>query len=131
MMRISKFGAALLLASPLMTPAAFAQPPSRPAQADRTSPAPGSLTSPGVVSGYGNYWYPTGLPFPSVGGSAYINYGPGGSMGTYYSVPATPSFSPTTSNQLGGLAGTIQQKTARPKAPAAGVKPSPPRRKPL
>ncbi len=105
-----------------------AQAPSKIDKSGRAADSLGSITPGGVVSGYGNYWFPTFYPFPTVGGSGYINYGPGGGLGAYYGVPATPDMAtPPAKNEVGGFAGGVRPRveTAPKPRSGSGAKPKP------
>ncbi len=119
----SKAGIACMLA--VSATVARAGPP------DKAPSALGSTAGSGVYSGYGNYWYPTGYPWPSIGGSGYVRFGPGGAAGYYYAVPG--SSGPAASlppNNPGGPARTIRPKSGPAGASKSGPKPAPAPRKP-
>ncbi len=129
-MRNPRLGMATLLASCLAAAGAAPQESGKLRQPDRSPAYLGSIVSPGVASGYGNYWYPTGYPFPSIGGSGYVNYGPGGALGTYFSVPASSNFPAITPDRASIAVGPVKKPVTPDKSPSAGIKPAPARRKP-
>ncbi len=116
--------ARLLVLSALLGPAsASAQGISK---AGQVPPNPGSS----VYNGYGNYWYPTGYPYPSIGGPGYVQYGPGGAAGYYFSAPGTsrPAQALTSTN-MGGVAKAITPRAVPSRDAGSASKPVAPARR--